>query len=110
MSHNSHGLRFGEIAVIFVSQVTGEDPEGYDAAAEQMGALAARQPGYRGVDSTRGADGLGITISYWADEATAVAWREHPEHAVIRDAGRERWYASYDLFVTEVRRGYQWRR
>lgn len=110
MSHNSHDLRLGEIAVIFLSHVTGVDPEGYDAAAAEMGALAAKQPGYRGIDSTRDSNGFGITISYWADEQSAVAWRQNPEHAVIRDRGRERWYASYELFVTEVRRGYSWRR
>ena len=53
-----------------------------------MDALAAAQPGYRGVDSARGADGLGITVSYWADDAAAIAWRDHPEHAAIRERGR----------------------
>lgn len=110
MSHKFHQTRLGEIAVIFVSQRTGEDGAGYAVAAEEMAALAALQPGYRGVDSTRDESGLGITISYWADEESAVAWRENPEHAAIRDAGRERWYSSYELFVTEVRRGYRWKR
>ncbi|MCW3846821.1 antibiotic biosynthesis monooxygenase [Sphingomonas sp. LB-2] len=110
MSHNSHGLRAGEIAVIFVSQETGEDPEGYGAAAAAMVALAEQQPGYRGIDSTRDASGFGITVSYWADEESAVAWRQNPEHAAIRDQGRERWYQRYELFVSEVRRGYSWER
>lgn len=109
MSHNRHELRLGEIAVIFVSQGTGEDVEGYAAAAAEMVALAETQRGYRGMDSTRDESGFGITVSYWADHDSAVAWRENPEHAVIRDRGRERWYSSYDLFVTEVRRGYRWR-
>ena len=110
MSHNSHELRRGEIAVIFVSQETGEDREGYAAAAGEMVTLAEQQPGYRGIDSTRGPDGLGITISYWADEESAVAWRQNAAHAAIRDRGRERWYRHYELFVTEVRRGYSWAR
>ena len=63
--------RTGQIAVIFVSQRTDSDPAGYAGAAETMAALAARQPGYCGVDSARGADGLGITVSWWADEARA---------------------------------------
>ena len=65
--------RSGEVAVIFTSQRNGADAAGYDAAATAMATLAARQPGYRGVDSVRGADGAGITISYWADEAAAAA-------------------------------------
>ncbi|AJP73560.1 antibiotic biosynthesis monooxygenase family protein [Sphingomonas hengshuiensis] len=100
--------RTGGIAVIFVAARTTEDDAGYAAAAAAMDALAARQPGYRGVDSVRGADGVGITVSYWADEASAVAWREHPEHAAIRDAGRARWYLWYRLHVATIGRSYDW--
>lgn len=98
------------IAVIFVSERTLADDSGYAGAAEAMGELASQQPGYLGIDSTRGQDRIGITISYWADEAAAKAWRDHPEHAVIRDAGRDRWYRWYDLHVTTVTRSYDWGR
>jgi heme-degrading monooxygenase HmoA len=102
--------RGGQIAVIFVSQRTDEDAEGYGAAAAAMGALAAVQPGYRGERSSRDATGLGITVSYWADEASAIAWRDHPEHGAIRDAGRATWYRWYEMVVADVARGYAWRR
>jgi heme-degrading monooxygenase HmoA len=98
----------GTIAVIFVSEITGEDPEGYAAAADEAAALAAAQPGYRGIDSARGTDGLGITVSYWADEAAAIAWRQHARHGEIRDAGRGRWYRWYSLHVAEIGRSYDW--
>lgn len=100
----------GEIAVIFVAQVTGADPVGYGEAAAAMEALAARQPGYRGIDSARGADGLGITVSYWADEAAAVAWRGHEEHAATRERGRGVWYLHYSLHVAAITRSYDWQR
>jgi heme-degrading monooxygenase HmoA len=100
--------RRATVAVIFVSQRTGEDDAGYQTAALAMVALAEKQQGYIGVDSARGNDGLGITVSYWADEASARAWHDHPEHAVIRDAGRGQWYTYYDLHVAEVTRSYDW--
>ncbi|HEX4695236.1 antibiotic biosynthesis monooxygenase [Sphingomonas sp.] len=100
----------GEIAVIFVSDVTGTDSDGYEAAAAAMGALAACQPGYRGIDSARGGDGRGITVSYWADEAAAVAWRKNAEHAAIRERGRGVWYKSYSLHVARVERSYDWQK
>ena len=102
--------RKGQTVVMFVSARTDTDDAGYAAAAEAMDALAAAQPGYRGVDSLRGPDGVGITLSYWADETSAVAWREHPEHAAIRDAGRDRWYRWYRLHVAEIGRSYAWER
>ena len=101
--------RTGEIAVIFTSQRTAGDDAGYAEAAAAMDALAAAQPGYRGVDSARDAEGFGITVSWWADEAAAVAWREHPVHAAIRGRGRTHWYASYEVAVAAVTRSYRGR-
>lgn len=99
--------RTGQTVVMFVSQRSGVDGAGYAVAAQAMDVLAAEQPGYRGMDhSSDGA--LGITLSYWADEASAVAWREHPEHAATREAGRGRWYDWYTLHVAEIGRSYSW--
>jgi heme-degrading monooxygenase HmoA len=98
----------GTIAVIFVAQRSLIDDSGYHAAAEEMDVLAAQQPGYVGIDSVRNADGLGITVSYWTDDAAAKNWRDHPGHAAIRDQGRGIWYTHYDLHVAEVTRSYDW--
>lgn len=102
--------REGQVAVIFVSQRTDEDADGYSEAADAMAALAALQPGYAGVESVRDSGGLGITVSYWTDDASAQAWRDNPDHARIRDLGRARWYDWYVLEVTRVERGYRWSR
>jgi heme-degrading monooxygenase HmoA len=98
----------GTIAVIFVAQRSLDDDAGYRAAATEMDSLAATQPGYVGIDSVRGSDGLGITVSYWADDEAAKGWRDHPRHAAIRDQGRGKWYTHYDLHVATVSRSYDW--
>ena len=100
----------GSIAVIFTSRLTGKDSDGYAQAAAAMEVMAAQQPGYLGHDSARGSDGLGLTISYWADEASARAWYRHPDHAAIRDAGRGRWYSDFTVHVSQVSRSYGWDR
>lgn len=100
--------RTGQVAVIFLSRRSVADADGYARAAEAMARLAAVQPGYRGMDSVRDGDGQGITISYWADDAAAIAWRDHPDHAAIRAGGRARWYDRYEVIVTRVERGYRW--
>jgi len=92
--------------VIFTSVRTPADPAGYEAMAERMVELASRQPGFLGVESARGADGLGITVSYWASEAAIRQWREHAEHLVAQTHGRREWYASYELRVARVERAY----
>ncbi len=98
----------GTISVIFIAQRTGDDDEGYGAAAQAMDALAAIQPGYVGIDTVRREDGLGITVSYWASDEAAKAWRDHPDHAAIREQGRGRWYAHYSLHVAQISRSYDW--
>jgi heme-degrading monooxygenase HmoA len=100
----------GTIAVIFLSGLSRTDPEGYARAADAMEAAAAERDGYLGIDSARGADGVGITISWWRDEAAALAWRDDPEHTRIRDRGRAVWYDWYRVIVTTVDRAYDWTR
>ncbi len=92
-------------AVIFTAQRTGGD-DGYGAMAERMMELALVQPGCLGAESTRDAEGLGITVAYFRDEASIAAWREHAEHLVAQRLGRERWYSHYTLRIARVERAY----
>jgi heme-degrading monooxygenase HmoA len=96
-------------AVVFTSVRTAGD-NGYRDSVEKMLKLAAEQPGFLGVDSARGADGLGITVSYWRDEESIAAWRDHAEHAPTRMRGREHWYASFAVHVAKVERAYEFTR
>ena len=103
-------LRPPYYAVIFSSRRNADDAAGYNCGAQRMVELAQRQPGYLGVESARGADGFGITVSYWQTEDAILAWRRHLEHAAIRERGRSDWYERYELRVAKVERGYGWSR
>lgn len=92
-------------AVVFASARTDGD-HGYAETAAAMFALAAKQPGFLGVDSAHSAGGLGITVSYWRDEASIAAWRADADHTLARDRGRAQWYESYTLHVARVERSY----
>ena len=70
----------------------------------------AASAGPAGADAPNLTSGFGITVSYWADAASATAWRDHPDHVRIRNAGRDRWYESYEVVVTQVTRDYCWRK
>jgi heme-degrading monooxygenase HmoA len=93
-------------AVIFTSTRTDGD-NGYADAAERMAELVSEQPGFLGVESVRGADGVGITVSYWQSEAAILAWRQHPEHRLIQVRGRSEWYSSFQTRVCKVEREYR---
>lgn len=92
-------------AVIFSSQRTAGDG-GYGAMAERMVALASDQPGFLGVESVRGADGFGITVSYWQSEEAIAQWKANVEHKAAQDRGRAEWYAAFELRIARVERAY----
>ena len=92
-------------AVIFASTRTPGD-QGYAQMADRMVELAAQQPGYLGVESTRGADGFGITVSYWDSLESIAAWRRHAEHRVAQETGIRSWYEHYTLRIAKVERAY----
>ena len=92
-------------AVIFTSTL-GDDDNGYDAMGQAMVDLAEHQPGFLGIETTRGADGLGITVSYWKDEASIHAWKAQSQHTLAQKNGIERWYSHYELRVAKIERAY----
>ena len=92
-------------AVIFSSHRTEGDRD-YAATAQRMEELAGNMPGYPGIESARGADGFGITVSYWRDEASIAAWRRHGEHVLAQERGKRDWYEHYDIRIARVEREY----
>ncbi len=91
--------------VAFSSQRTDGD-HGYGAMADRMVELARQQEGFLHVESARGADGFGITNSYWRDEQSILAWKAVVDHLAAQKIGRERWYAHYDVRVGKIERAY----
>jgi heme-degrading monooxygenase HmoA len=96
-------------AVVFTS-IAGEDMEGYGEMADRMVELAAEQPGFLGIESARGPDGLGISVSYWESEEAIAAWKRNAEHRVAQRRGRGRWYAAFELRIARVERAYGFER
>lgn len=92
-------------AVIFSNIRTAGD-NGYAVMGARMQELAKSQPGYLGYESARDADGFGITVSYWADDEAARAWKSVSDHAVAQQRGRDVWYADYQVRVATVNRAY----
>jgi heme-degrading monooxygenase HmoA len=90
-------------AVIFSSLCRREGSvDGYAEMDERMLELAKQQPGFLGVESARGADGFGITVSYWSSLESIAAWRVHAEHRIAQTLGRERWYEQFDLRIAHI--------
>ena len=96
-------------AVIFTSTRT-DVAEGYDAMSDKMVEMASQQPGFLGVESARGEDGLGITVSYWESEEAIANWRANAEHRIAQTTGRAQWYEEFVTRVARVERTNQFTR
>jgi heme-degrading monooxygenase HmoA len=97
-------------AVIFTSLRRELPGDGYGAMADWMEELARQQPGFLGIESARGASGLGITISYWATAEDVAAWGRNSEHLLAQKHGRDEWYKWYALRVCRVERATEFTR
>lgn len=92
-------------AVIFTSRRSGV-ADGYAQTADHMLELAAQIDGFLGVESVRGADGQGITVSYWRDEQAIAVWKKQSEHIAAQQKGKSLWYEEYVVRVSRVERSY----
>ena len=72
--------------------------------ADHMVDLARQQDGFLGVESARNV--IGITVSYWRDLESIRKWKEHVEHSVAREKGRNEWYQSFKVRIAKVERDY----
>ncbi len=96
----------GAYAVIFTSKRSGSDADAYAQLAARMDELARSQPGFLGVESARGEDGLGITVSYW-DSLDAIAnWKRNVEHLDAQRRGRGDLYDAFTTRICRVERVY----
>ena len=101
-SLNNNGWPERYFAVIFTAQRSLSGHDIYDITADRMVLLARRQPGFMGVESVHGDDGIGITVSYWVDRDAIANWRQQAEHLAAQALGRQEFYEWYRVRVAEV--------
>ena len=89
-------------AVIFTAQRSLSGDDIYDITTDRMVTLAQRQRGFLGVESVRGDDGIGITVSYWTDRDAIAEWRQNAEHVTAQALGRQEFYDWYRVRIAKV--------
>jgi heme-degrading monooxygenase HmoA len=89
-------------AVIFTSIRTDGD-NGYSEIAKHMVALAAKQPGFLGIESAR--QEISITVSYWSSLEAIKAWKVNLDHRQAQSRAKD-WYAKFRVRICRVEREY----
>ena len=91
-------------AVIFKATVKQLDNE-YSQTAKRMRELAMEK--YDCLNFVSSLEGRQeIAISYWETEAQILAWKQDKEHLKAQQLGAKKWYSSYSVEVTEIKRSY----
>ena len=54
-----------------------------------------------------GRDTLGITVSYWKDLESIIAWKMHQAHLEAQQLGKSKWYSTYKTRICKVERDYE---
>lgn len=94
--------------VIFKSKLKNPDDTDYGVMADKMLALAEKQEGFISFEHFfDGPDGLRVSIVHFETLAAIKAWKEHPEHLLAQQQGKDDWYENYQVEVCEVLRSYQ---
>ena len=91
--------------VIFRAKVKAFDDEYFQTAA-RMRELALNEFGC--IEFFSATEGLNeVALSYWPNEESIKAWRVHPDHIKAQHLGKEHWYESYSVQITQINREYQ---
>ena len=99
-------LRPPYYAVIFTTQRTGDDKDGYNEKADELSELVEKEPGFLGMESVRDETGQGITVCYWDNEESIANWKKKLVHQEAQQKGMSDWYKYYFLRIAKVERDY----
>jgi heme-degrading monooxygenase HmoA len=96
------------VIVLFRARVRdGIDVAEYERTFERMVGLASEMPGFIDIEGYSAADGNGeLAVVRFESVETLLAWRNHPEHLATQQRGREEFFASYQITVSEQIREY----
>ena len=91
-------------AVIFKATIKHLDDE-YTQTAKRMRELAIKKYGcINFVNALENQQEM--AISYWETEEQILAWKQDKEHLKAQQLGAKKWYSSYSVEITEIKRAY----
>ncbi len=94
------------VVITFRSRLRDEFLDEYNETALKMLVLAREMPGFISFKSYTADDSERISVIEFETEEHVTAWRNHPEHRIAQQLGREKFYAEYHLSVSETLRSY----
>ncbi|WP_372527496.1 antibiotic biosynthesis monooxygenase family protein [Piscinibacter sp.] len=95
------------VVTIFRSRLRADaDLKALEAAGGRMYELASGMPGFVSYKDYTAQDGESVAIVEFTDEASLLAWRNHPEHRQMQERGRTEFMSEYRIQVCNSLRDY----
>lgn len=85
--------------IVFRSRLRDGVADEYAREAERIAGLAVRARGLVSINDFVAEDGERVAIIEWDGADALAAWRDDVEHVAAQRAGRDRFYASYQLQI-----------
>lgn len=96
------------IAVIFEVEPGEGNHATYLSLATQLRPMLVKMDGFLSVERFQSLSNPSklLSLSFWRDEASVIAWREHTAHRIAQSQGRSGVFDAYRLRVATVMRDY----
>src|SRR5262249_28405717 len=80
----------------------GIDEQEYGQRAARLFEIVSAMPGFEGIRSYAAEDGEHVSLIEFDSLESLAAWRDHPEHRIAQELGKEKYYAEYHLQICEL--------
>lgn len=94
------------VIIVFRSRIREGVEQELAQVGQRMYELASSMPGFISYKDFVAEDGENVSIVEFESIETLAAWREHPEHKVAQQRGREAFFAEYHIQVCTPVRDY----
>lgn len=99
-----------KVVVVFRSRLRADaDLAALEPMGIRMVELASAMPGFLSYKDFAAADGEALTLVEFRDAESLLAWRNHPEHLVVQERGRQEFMAEYQIDVCRPERSYSFK-
>lgn len=99
------------VIVVFRTRLrSGFDEAALGALGARMVELASATPGFISYKEFTAADGESVSIVEFESPEAVAAWREHAEHRIAQQRGRDEFFAEYRISVCTPLRELAWSR
>ena len=96
------------VVIVFRTRLKpGIDEQALTAMGERMFGIASAMPGFISYKDFAAADGENVSIVEFDSLESLAAWRDHPEHQVVQERGRQDFFADYQVQVCTPLRSYR---